>query len=70
MALFTRNNRLQMNWAKSISSSHSYRSAFDGTQLEEGTTIHEADLEGCYLKEQDRLDARAKDSETEWSSSP
>jgi hypothetical protein len=46
------------------------RSAFDGTQLEGGTTIHEADLEGCYLKEQDRLDARAKDSETEWSTVP
>lgn len=46
------------------------RKAFDGTQLDDGTTIHESDLEGCYLREQDRLDARAKDTETDWGTVP
>jgi hypothetical protein len=44
--------------------------AFAGTQLEDGTTIHEADLEGCYLKEEERLEGRAKDTEADWSEVP
>ncbi len=46
------------------------QNAFAGTRLEDGTTIHEADLEGCYLKEEDRLEARAKDTEVDWSEVP
>jgi hypothetical protein len=42
------------------------RDAFSGQQIDDGTTIHEADLEGCYLQDQERLDARAKDTETDW----
>ncbi|WP_404304939.1 DUF6714 family protein [Neorhodopirellula lusitana] len=46
------------------------RQAFDGNQLGDGTTIHEANLEGCYLNEEVRLEARAKDIETDWSDVP
>ncbi|MCF7674601.1 MAG: hypothetical protein K9N23_12970 [Akkermansiaceae bacterium] len=40
--------------------------AFERVQLEDGKTIHEANLEGCYLNEQERMDARAKDTEHNW----
>ena len=43
---------------------------FAGVMLEDGTTIHEADLEGAYLDEQVRLDSRAKDHETDWRDVP
>ena len=46
------------------------QNAFAGTQLEDGVTIHEAHLDGCYLKEEDRLEARAKDTEVDWSEVP
>jgi hypothetical protein len=42
--------------------------AFDGTTLADGTTIHEADLEGAYSEDSVRLEARGKDSETNWQS--
>jgi hypothetical protein len=44
--------------------------AFAGVRLEGGTTIHEAKLEGAYTDDQDRLDARAKDPETDWMDIP
>lgn len=46
------------------------KNAFAGTRLEDGSTIHEADLEGCYQYEEDRLEARAKDTEVDWSEVP
>lgn len=44
--------------------------AFADVRLESGTTIHEADLEGAYSDERVRLNARAKDAETDWRDVP
>ena len=46
------------------------RDAFHGTALGDGTTIHEAVLEGCYTDDSERLAARAKDTETNWKDVP
>ena len=46
------------------------RDAFRGTAPGNGTTIHEADLEGCYTDDSERLAARAKDTETNWEDVP
>jgi hypothetical protein len=40
--------------------------AFRDVQLEDGTTIHEADLEGAYSEDSERLLAREKDTEASW----
>jgi hypothetical protein len=44
--------------------------AFDDVALGDGLTLHEADLEGVYLDERVRLEARAKDKETRWHEVP
>ena len=44
--------------------------AFHGVRLGNGQTIHEADLEGCYTDDSVRLNARAKDTETDWRDIP
>lgn len=44
--------------------------AFNGVWLEDGTTIHEADLEGAYENDKVRLQAWAKDPEIDWKDIP
>lgn len=44
--------------------------AFAGVKLEEGTTIHEAELEGAYDKDEIRWNARGKDQENDWRDVP
>lgn len=40
--------------------------AFRDVRLDDGTTIHEADLEGAYIDDNVRVSARAKDTEVAW----
>ena len=44
--------------------------AFKDVALEDGITIHEADLEGVYRDDSVRVAARAKDPETSWQEVP
>lgn len=44
--------------------------AFAGTELGDGVTLHEADLEGAYCNDAVRLAARAKDTESRWQDIP
>ena len=44
--------------------------AFRDVQLEDGETIHEADLEGAYSDDSVRLAAREKDPEVNWRDIP
>jgi hypothetical protein len=44
--------------------------AFCDIQLEGGTTIHEADLEGCYSDDRVLLEARQRDPENQWQDIP
>ena len=46
------------------------QNAFEGVQLEDGTTIHEAELEGAYSDDRVRIAAREKDKEHNWRDVP
>jgi hypothetical protein len=44
--------------------------AFADVQIEDGTTLHEADLEGCYLDDSGRIAARVRDTGVDWRDVP
>lgn len=46
------------------------RKAFDNVLIEDGMTIHEADLEGAYTDDSVRIEARKKDNELSWKDVP
>jgi len=46
------------------------RNAFNNVLIEDGMTIHEADLEGAFTDDSVRIEARKKDKESSWNDVP